>query len=411
MTPEPILSPEQLAEVQAYHAPFYAWGLWGDALYLALLLTMIAFGVQPLHRGSVRLAAALSARLHRARELPVLRVLVRILDRLWGEPGWGAALVFAWGQCLLLELALLPKDVYFYYVHEHRFGLSTHTPASFAWDLAKGTAVFTVATGFLAFGLYGLARRLRRWWLVLGVAVGALMLISAALDSHRARLFYAQEPLPAGELRTRIGELLKKAEIDFADVRVEKTSVASRKLDAYFAGQGPTRAVILNDVLLERLETEEILAAVAHEAGHVKESRWPARIGAMFAAVGLLFLIDRVLREAARRKLYGGARFADIRTLPLLSLLYFLVTFPVNPISLAFSREREAEADRFAIALTGNPEAFRSMLVQAARVNKMDPFPPRWYVLARHSHPPLGERVAAVDALLEKKTLSAGEPP
>jgi STE24 endopeptidase len=34
------------------------------------------------------------------------------------------------------------------------------------------------------------------------------------------------------------------------------------------------------------------------------------------------------------------------------------------------------------------------MLVKAARVNKMDPEPPRWVVLKGMSHPPIGERLA-----------------
>jgi STE24 endopeptidase len=42
------------------------------------------------------------------------------------------------------------------------------------------------------------------------------------------------------------------------------------------------------------------------------------------------------------------------------------------------------------------------MLVKAARVNKMDPEPPRWVVLKGHGHPPIGERLAAIPA---------GEPP
>ena len=63
-----------------------------------------------------------------------------------------------------------------------------------------------------------------------------------------------------------------------------------------------------------------------------------------------------------------------------------------------FSREgeRERAADRYALELTQDPAAFRRMLVKAARVNKMDPEPPRWAVLKGYSHPPLGERLAAI---------------
>ncbi len=339
----------------------------------------------------------------------MVRVVGPALEKLWGEPGWGAAVLFAIAQNLVLELALLPGEVYFEYFHEHAYGLSGYSALGYVWDTVKGTALNAAALAMLAFGLFGLARRVRRWWLLLGAAVGALLLVSAALDSYRSRLFFEQAPLPPGELRTRIVGLLAKAGIEFSDIRVEKTSRASKKLDAYFAGQGPTRAVVLNDVLLEKLSTEEILAAVAHEAGHVREPRWPGRLAAVAGGFALLFLIHQVLAWAARRRLYGSERYGDIRVLPLIGIVYFLVMFPVTPISHAFSRERERKADAFGIALTGNPAAFRSMLVKAARVNKMDPEPPRWFVLLHYGHPPIGERIA--DAEAAEKRLSVGGPP
>ncbi|MET0403246.1 MAG: peptidase M48, partial [Cystobacter sp.] len=52
--------------------------------------------------------------------------------------------------------------------------------------------------------------------------------------------------------------------------------------------------------------------------------------------------------------------------------------------------------DRYALALTQDPAAFRRMLVKAARVNKMDPDPPRWGGIKGHSHPPVSERLAAI---------------
>jgi STE24 endopeptidase len=36
------------------------------------------------------------------------------------------------------------------------------------------------------------------------------------------------------------------------------------------------------------------------------------------------------------------------------------------------------------------------MLVKAARVNKMDPVPPRWIVIKGLTHPPIGERIADI---------------
>lgn len=393
---EPLFTPEQLAEIKAYHLPRYIWSGLGPLLYLGTLALILAVLVRPFHRQAERSAHGLSERLAALRTAPGLRVLFKVMDLLWGESGWGAALLFALFVQLFITLLYTPINIYFDYVLEHQYGMSAYTPLRYAVDELKGVTLEVFATSALVVGLYGLARRVKRWWLVLGVPAALLLLVASALDPYRSRVFFEQKPLEQGALRERITALMARADVSFADVLVEKTSVASKRLQAYFAGQGPTRTIVLNDTLLRELTPEEILAAVAHEAGHVHESKWPGRIASSFALVALLFAIDRLLRLAATRGWFGTTRFADIRTLPLLWLLIFLVFFLSGPFSAVFSREREREADRYALRLTQDPIAFRRMLMKAARVNKMDPEPPRWVVLKGYSHPPIGERISSI---------------
>ncbi|MHB8878791.1 MAG: M48 family metalloprotease, partial [Myxococcaceae bacterium] len=298
---------------------------------------------------------------------------------------------------LLVAAVFLPLDIYFDYFHEHRFGLSRYTPLSFAGDQLKATVVAIIPTVALAFGLFGLARRLKRWWLVLGATAAVALLASAALDPYRAQVFFKHRPLEAGALRDKITALMRQARVDFSDVVVEDSSRATVKVQAYFAGQGPTRTIVLNDSLLAGLTPEEILGAVAHEAAHTLEPRWPGRIASSLALFAFLFLVDRLLRLTASRGWLGLTRFADIRTLPLVTLLFYLASGIAKPISSAFSRERERQADLYALRLTHDPTAFRGMLVKAARINKMDPSPPAWVVVMGTSHPPIADRIAAVD--------------
>jgi STE24 endopeptidase len=393
---EPIFTPEQLAEIKAYHLPYYIRSAVMPFLTLGFLGLMLGVLNRPFYRFSEALAARLDGRLAFLRTAPVSRVLFRALDKIWGEPGWGTALLFALLFELTFTVIFTPVDFYYSYILEHRYGMSAYTPGRYVTDVLKSTLMGAVAVCALALGLYGLARRVRRWWLVLGVPVALLMLVSSAIDPYRSRVFFDQKPLEAGAVRSRITELMARADIAFADILVEKTSVVSKRVQAYFAGQGPTRTIVLNDVLLERFTEGEILAAVAHEAGHVNESKWPGRIGSSLALIAFLFLIDRLLRLSAARGWFGTTRFADVRTLPLLSLLLFAVMQVSAPLSAAYSREREREADRYALRLTGDPVTFRQMLVKAARVNKMDPEPPRWVVIKGLSHPPVGERISAI---------------
>ncbi|MCP3101085.1 M48 family metalloprotease [Myxococcus sp. K15C18031901] len=393
---EPLFTPEQLAEIHAYHVPYYVRAAVDPFARLALLALLLGVLVRPFFRGATALAAVLERRLGGLRTAPVSRAFFLAMDRLWGERGWGAAILFALMTDLFVKLVYAPVDIWFAYTLEHRHGMSNYTPAAFAWDMLKGHLLGGFAIATLVVGMYGLARRARHWWWMLGVPVALVLLVSSALDPYRGRLYFDQQPLPEGALRTRITALMARADIPFSDVLVEKTSVASRRLQAYFAGQGPTRTIVLNDVILQELSADEVLAAVAHEAGHVNEPKWPGRIASSLALVALLFAIDRMLRVAASRGWFGATRFADIRTLPLLSLLLSLVLMLGGPVAGAFSREREREADRYGLRLTGDADAFRRMLVKAARVNKMDPEPPRWVVLKGLSHPPIAERLAAL---------------
>ena len=393
---EPLFTPDQLAQIKAYHLPRYVWTGLAPLLYVGTLALILAVLVRPFYRQAERCAHWLSERLAFLRTAPVLRVLVKVMDLLWGESGWGTALLFALFMQLFITLLYTPANIYFEYVLEHQYGMSAYTPLRYAVDELKGISLEVLATSALVVGLYGLARRMKRWWLVLGVPAALLLLVASALDPYRSRVFFEQKPLEQGVVREQITALMARADVSFADVLVEKTSVATRRLQAYFAGQGPTRTIVLNDTLLRELTPEEILAAVAHEAGHVHESKWPGRIASSFALLALLFTIDRLLRHAAARGWFGTTRFADIRTLPLLWLLIFLVFTSSGPISGVFSREREREADRYALRLTQDPASFRRMLMKAARVNKIDPEPPRWVVLKGYSHPPMGERLAAL---------------
>jgi STE24 endopeptidase len=322
-------------------------------------------------------------------------VLVKVLDRLWKSPGWGAAMLFAL-LCLALDTALdLPTNIYFGYFHEHAFGRSNYTPARYAGDFAKATVLDALARSMLAFGLFALVRRLKHWWLILGT-VGTLFLMgSAALDPYRARIYFDQSPLPAGELRDQITALMKQADVDFKDVMVEKTSRASKKVNAYFAGSGPTRAIVLGDSLIKEMKTDEVLAVVAHEAAHTKESNWPGRIASGLALIAFLFFVDQLLKLTFRKGWFGVTEVADIRALPLIFTTFAVIQLLANPITGYFSREREREADRFALALTQNPDAFQRMIKVARRVNKADPDPPLWAVLRGKSHPPHRERFEA----------------
>src|SRR5512146_2393965 len=208
--PEPIFTPQEMSEILAYNHPKYVWAAVGEIYDLALAVLILAVLVRPLYRWSERAAARMAP----LRRWPVLGPFSSALDRAWRGPGWGAAVIFVLAIHGLAVLASLPGSIYFN-LHEWRFGLSTYTVGGLVWDEVKGVSVMAAYKMLLAFGVYGLARRVRRWWIVLGAVSSALLLVSAALDPYRARLYFDQEPLAQGALRQGVGELMRKAGIAY----------------------------------------------------------------------------------------------------------------------------------------------------------------------------------------------------
>ncbi len=387
-----LFTAAELAEIDAYHRPRLLFLLFDSVTTPVLFALLVRFLTRPLWKA----ALWIEARLEPARGLPVLRVLSLVLDTVWRGPQALASLLFMTLWVQLMTLWGLPEVVYFGFIRERQFGMSSQSFGRFTFDWMKSHSLSTLAVAALAIGLFGLARRLRHWWLILAVVCAVGLQVATAIDPYRAQVYVAQTPLAAGELRSALESVLHQAQVEFGDIVIETTSGKSVRLNAYFAGAGATRTVVLNDTLLSHLTTSEIVAVVAHEAAHAKESRWLKQLGAALALGAFLAFFEWLFRRSAARGWFGIAARGDVRVFPLACLVFYLCQSVAMPVALAHSRGQELAADAFALSLTHDTASFESMLVKAARVNKMNPTPPRWYVWLFMSHPPIVERLAAL---------------
>ncbi len=378
---EPLFTAIELEQVKAYHAPIYTAAAVDLVLWPIILIVAARFLTRPFHRLATRWGK---------------RIRVPALSRVWKGEGWAATVIFALLFFGFFALITVPIDVWFGFVREREFGLSQQSFGAFLLDGVKSQAIMVASVTALAFGLFGVARRTKRWWWLVGIAASLALVVSTALDPYRARLYVNQTSLPAGSLRTRLTSLLEGAAIPFGDILVVHTGEKSVRVQAAFAGTGPTRTILLTDTLLAAMSEVEIVAAVAHEAGHVSESRWPGRILTPLAVFALLGFVEWLFRRSTERGWFGITERGDVRVLPLLVLAFDLTTTVITPISAGLSRERESAADRFALQLTRDPVSLTSLLVKLGRINKVDPDPPRWYVLSGVSHPTILERVEAI---------------
>lgn len=378
-----LFTASELEQVKAYHAPIYTASAVDLVLWPVVLFVTARFLTRPLHHLAARLGS---------------RVKVPALARMWKGDDWATTVLFALLFFGFFALITVPVDVWFGFVREREFGLSTQSFGAFLLDGLKSQLGLVLSVSALAFGLFGIARRTTKWWWLVGVAASLVLVISTAVDPYRARVYVDQTSLDQGPLRQRLTTMLEGAVIPFGDILVVHTAQKSVRVQAAFAGTGPTRTILLTDTLLSSMTESEIVAAVAHEAGHVSESRWPGRVLTPLALFALLGFVEWLFRRSAQRGWFGITQRGDVRVLPVLVLCFDLATSVLTPFSAALSRERELAADRFAVELTKDPAALASLLVKLGRINKVDPDPPRWYVLSGVSHPTILERVAVLDA-------------
>ena len=70
-----------------------------------------------------------------------------------------------------------------------------------------------------------------------------------------------------------------------------------------------------------------------------------------------------------------------------------------SPLQNAISRFYERQCDRYALARTHNPTAYRSAFWKLARLNKADPDPHPLVVWFCDDHPPIRQRLALAEPL------------
>jgi len=399
-----------VAQAKAYRAPLVIRAEVGRLEDLVQYAGVVLLGLHVwLYARCERFTARVAARFSPGGALERYR---RAFARVWRGPGMGAALAFVAALTAFYWLLAEPETVYFRFIRERRFGLSHYTLAHFLADQGKGLLLDVLVTSASVVALYALMRHLpRRWGAVLGVVGGLALLASAALDPYRARLVYSFKPLPQGAARTAITSVLAKGHVPFQNVVVEDMSRTTEKGDAYFAGQGPTRIIVVGDTLLGRYTPEELAAIVAHEMGHLQESRWGARLRSALGLLLAMLGLQALLALCARRRWFGMNAPADVAGFAVVLLAWWAVNTLVGPASGAFSRAREAAANGYALALTQDPQSFATMMAKLTVQNRADPVPARWLVLLEAGHPEPARRIAHALAFARDHGIAINLPP
>jgi STE24 endopeptidase len=291
---------------------------------------------------------------------------------------------------VLVSVAPLPVQV----VARQRakdVGLVTQSWPGYGFDLVRSWAIGAVFAGIGAAIAVGLIRRMpRTWWIPGSVAVVAFGAITTyagpiVLDP----IFNRFTPLPAGQTRSDVLDLARKAGVDVGQVYVMDASRRTTAANAYVNGLGHTKRVVLYDNLLDDFSRDETRLVVAHELGHVRYDDLPR--GLIWLAIvtpyGLFAASRMTLRLAPQEERPGPA------VLPALALSVAVIVFLITTVSSQLSRRVEARADSYSLQLTDEPDAFISFQRRIALKNVSDPDPWDWTSFLFGTHPTTVDRI------------------
>ncbi|MCG2721718.1 MAG: M48 family metallopeptidase, partial [Thermodesulfovibrionales bacterium] len=184
-----------------------------------------------------------------------------------------SGLVFALILSYANTVLSIPFSLYRTFRIENKYGFNTMTPKLWIADLAKSLVLSTILMSLLIIvGLWLIEASPNFWW----IWVWGFFLIFSLFMMYIAPyviepLFNKFTPVEDPGLEEKIKDLMERVNIRVSRVFKMDASKRSTHTNAYFSGIGRVKRIILYDTLLRSMNQEEILAVLAHEAGHWKK--------------------------------------------------------------------------------------------------------------------------------------------
>ena len=168
--------------------------------------------------------------------------------------------------------------------------------------------------------------------------------------------------------------------------------------NAYFAGLGKTKRIVLYDTLLDAHGGDEIMAVLAHEIGHLKKGHIRKQLFLMgIASLALFFIASRMMTWDLMYESFGFSNAPEYVGLFLIAIIWEPVGFFLSPLAMWFSRRFEGEADKYVCGAMERGRSLITALKKMARDNMSNLRPHPWYIKFHYSHPPLLERIRSLE--------------
>lgn len=286
---------------------------------------------------------------------------------------------------------------------EAKYGFNKQTPWLWLTDELKGMAIGLVLTVPLTAAVMWMAGgAIRNWWLWAFIVMMTYeIILTFVYPNFIEPMFNKFEPLPDGALKTRLEALAVRAGVSVEKILVMDASKRTAHANAYFAGLGASRRIVLYDTLLQQLSDEEVEAVLAHEIGHMKYQHVLRGMYVSGAFQLVAFFVANLLvgwesfYRAFGLTTAGGVAGAFF----IMSLAGGAFSFWLTPVMAQWQRRHEYQADAKAVELIGSPAALVSGLKKLTKESlaSIEDHPAAHAFYA--SHPTLKEREEAMGKL------------
>ncbi|KGQ04223.1 CAAX prenyl protease 1 [Beauveria bassiana D1-5] len=309
------------------------------------------------------------------------------------------SIVFVLTFILVQQLLGLPAKLYSTFVLEEKFGFNKQTPALFVTDMIKSNLILAVVVPPILAGFLKIIQKTGTgfvfylWVFAAGIQLFAI----TAYPIFIQPLFNKLSPLEDGELKTKVNALADKFKFPLSELYVIDGSKRSAHSNAFFYGLPWKKHIVIYDTLLEKSETDEVLAILAHELGHWKLGHTTRLFG--ISQVNLLYIFSLFSVFINNKSLYSAFGFYNIHPIVIGFILFSDALSPMDTVlQLALnmlSRKFEFEADDFAFGL-GFKSELSTALIKLHKQNLSTMDADWMYASYHYSHPHLSERLKAL---------------
>ena len=320
----------------------------------------------------------------------------KILKNLYQYP-IHTTIIFTIVFLIIIQLINLPFDIWIY-SHNLKFKIASATTSTWTKHYVLSFLVQIPSVVFISLALFPLIRiKPKTWWLILGLASGILLIGYSLYTEYETKLYYKYTLLnkinPA--LENKIYKIANKASVKINKIQVINSSKTTNSVNIFILGNNENRRMVIYDNMIKLATEEEIVAAAAHEIGHILQKNPIFEIlKGLISALFLFTVLKLMLNFFYRYKFINIIPIHHPANLPLIFFIFSLIFSLWSPINNSMNRYYEKDADIRAVNLIIYTNHLESLYKKISKINLEDPNPPAWAVFLYYDHPPINERIS-----------------